>query len=84
MAPLYEYACPSCSHRFEERVSTHESPAPDCPQCGAKEAKRQISRFAVSGQGDLRESTMHGCHGPFYNDGKSGNEGHGSGCGHCH
>lgn len=86
MAPLYEYACQSCSHRFEERVSSHEAPAPACPECGKEEVLKQISRFAVSGQGDLRESTMHGCHGPYYNDGSgaasSSGCGHGGGCSH--
>lgn len=82
MAPLYEYACDACKHRFEERVSSHESPAPECPKCGKSEARKQISRFAVSGQGDLRESTMHGCHGAFYNDGSGKSDTGGGGCGH--
>ncbi|MFN7685142.1 MAG: FmdB family zinc ribbon protein [Oligoflexia bacterium] len=72
MAPLYEYACPKCQTRFEERVSRHDSPAPPCPQCGEKNPLKQLSRFAVAGQGDLRESTLHGCHGPHRHDGDNG------------
>ncbi|NDD92258.1 zinc ribbon domain-containing protein [bacterium] len=83
MAPVYEYSCELCHHRFEERVSSHESAAPACPKCGEDAAKKQISRFAVGGQGDLREGTLHGCHGPWESGGGSGHEGHG-GCGPCH
>ena len=53
MPPLYEYACDSCKHRFEERVSSHESPAPECPKCGKLKARRQITggNFILKGGG---------------------------------
>ena len=82
MAPVYEYACESCKHRFDERVSSHQSPAPGCPKCGRDTCSKQISRFAVGGQGDLRESTLHGCHGPHDPAGSDSGDG-GGGCGAC-
>ena len=39
--PIYEYACTSCGHEFEELVRGHEQPA--CPACGAKRPERRMS-----------------------------------------
>ncbi len=42
---LYEFACLSCGHRFEELVGTHvgtEESAVRCPQCGG-EPERLLS-----------------------------------------
>ncbi len=58
--PLYEYQCQSCQVKFE--VIESQSNQSSCPKCQSKEIKRLISCFAVGGQGDLRESTLHGCH----------------------
>jgi putative FmdB family regulatory protein len=64
--PLFEYACTSCQTRFEEIVSFSDSDAVACPKCqSAENTHKIVSRFAVGGQGDLRESTMHGCHDHF-------------------
>jgi putative FmdB family regulatory protein len=44
--PIYEFACRSCGHRFEELVGSHVGvQAGDvvCPECGAAEAERLIS-----------------------------------------
>ena len=30
--PIYEYACKSCGHEFEELIRGNEQPA--CPACG--------------------------------------------------
>jgi putative FmdB family regulatory protein len=59
---LYEYFCDSCNHKFEQLTSSRDPDQGKCPKCHKKETRRLISRFAVSGRGDLRESTMHGCH----------------------
>jgi putative FmdB family regulatory protein len=62
--PLYEYFCDSCQVRFEEITSLSNGEKGICPQCPKceKNTRRLISRFAVGGQGDLRESTsFHGC-----------------------
>ncbi len=46
--PLYEYRCTACRHAFESLVNRWDSPAPACPQCGAAQAQRQLSVFAVA------------------------------------
>jgi putative FmdB family regulatory protein len=59
---LYEYYCDSCQLRFEQITSASDPDAGKCPKCHGKDSKKLISPFAVGGRGDLRESTMHGCH----------------------
>ena len=49
--PLYEYACRSCGHRFEELVGSHAGTAPSdvkCPSCGAEEPERLLSAYATT------------------------------------
>jgi putative FmdB family regulatory protein len=44
--PIYEFACQSCGHRFEELVGSHvglEAGDVVCPECGAAEVERQLS-----------------------------------------
>ena len=44
--PLYEYACRSCSHEFEELRSMSHMEAPaTCPECEG-EGERRLSVFA--------------------------------------
>ncbi len=83
---LYEYHCTPCSKSFEQITSASDADAGKCPFCNGNETKRLISRFAVGGQGDLRESTMHGCHeysglaggdGGGHDHSGHGHEGHG-------
>ncbi len=59
---LYEYLCRSCKAKFEAIQSHADSKSAPCPKCGSKTSDKLVSRFAVGGRGDLRESTMHGCH----------------------
>jgi putative FmdB family regulatory protein len=60
---LYEYFCESCKLKFEQITTARDPDAGKCPQCGsAKKSRKLISAFRVGGQGDLRESTLHGCH----------------------
>ncbi len=46
--PMYEYRCADCGSEFEQLVSFN-TPAEDvdCPNCGAYEASRTLSIFAV-------------------------------------
>jgi putative FmdB family regulatory protein len=62
--PIFEYHCKACQTHFEEirKVAEKDQKAP-CPKCASSETERLLSRFAVAGQGDQRESTHHGCHG---------------------
>lgn len=38
--PIYEYACKSCGHEFEELVASHRDQAPACPKCAAEVEKK--------------------------------------------
>jgi putative FmdB family regulatory protein len=55
--PIYEFACRSCAHRFEELVKANgSSPIVPCPSCGSDQTLRLMSAFAVrstSSSGDL-------------------------------
>jgi putative FmdB family regulatory protein len=47
--PLYEYRCPACRHAWDALLDRWDSPAPDCPACGARRSERRPSAFAVVG-----------------------------------
>lgn len=59
---LFEYFCKPCKLKFEQIVSSGSKDAGVCPKCGNKKSEKLISKFAIGGQGDQRESTLHGCH----------------------
>ncbi len=55
--PIYEYTCPGCGRTFEKRVSFTESDErQDCPHCGNKHARRQMSLIARTSTGSTRTS----------------------------
>ena len=44
--PIYEFACQSCSHRFEELVGSHvgkEAADVVCPECASEKVERQVA-----------------------------------------
>ena len=44
--PIYEFACQSCGHRFEELVGSHvglEAADVVCPECGSAKPERLLS-----------------------------------------
>jgi putative FmdB family regulatory protein len=44
--PIYEFACQSCGHRFEELVGSHVGLEADevvCPKCGTAKIERLVS-----------------------------------------
>ena len=45
--PLYDFVCRACGHTFEALVRP-QSPDVACPSCGAADAEKQPSTFAVS------------------------------------
>jgi putative FmdB family regulatory protein len=45
--PIYEYRCGACGHVFEEIASASCAELPDCPQCKAKNAQKQLSAPAI-------------------------------------
>jgi len=60
---LYEFYCEACDHQFEQITRSNSPDKGKCPKCQSKDRTRKlISAFSVGGRGDLRESTMHGCH----------------------
>ncbi len=40
--PIYEYFCEKCHHEFEELVFGNDTP--HCPQCGAAQTQKLMSR----------------------------------------
>jgi putative FmdB family regulatory protein len=90
--PLYEYVCNSCKTAFEQITSSTDPDQGKCPKCHGKDTKRTLSSFRIAGQGDLRESTFHGCHDHFTGteshshanpfESSSGGHVHGPGCNH--
>jgi putative FmdB family regulatory protein len=44
--PIYEYACRSCDHRFEELVSSYGTLVA-CPQCTSGEVEKLLSAFTA-------------------------------------
>ena len=44
--PVYEFACESCGHRFEELVGSHvglDASDVACPECGSAKVERLLS-----------------------------------------
>jgi len=46
--PLYDYHCKACQAEFELLVRA--SSVPTCPQCGATDLERAVSRIAPAGK----------------------------------
>ncbi len=51
--PIYEYACPDCSYRFEEMQKFSDDPIRVCPKCAASNVKKLVSQaaFVLKGGG---------------------------------
>jgi putative FmdB family regulatory protein len=51
--PIYEYACRSCGHEFEELQKISEKPLVKCPSCGNKSLVKKVSAagFRLKGGG---------------------------------
>ncbi len=51
--PIYGYACKSCDHTLDELQKIADDPLVDCPACGERGLRRQLSapRFRLKGQG---------------------------------
>jgi putative FmdB family regulatory protein len=64
--PLFEYACRGCGHHFEFLTRDGQSPA--CPACAGADLQKQLSAFAVGGNGP---------------DKRFDSPAAGGGCGHC-
>ena len=51
--PIYEYVCGDCKTPFEKIVLKRDEPI-ECPSCGGRKAKMQLSVFRTAGS---RESS---------------------------
>lgn len=54
--PIYEFLCPNCNtvfNFFSRRINTEKMP--DCPRCGRKKIRRQMSTFATLGKAKENE-----------------------------
>jgi putative FmdB family regulatory protein len=73
--PVYEYLCPTCSHKFQKLQPMSASGA-DCPNC-EQPARRAISLFASLSRGEAADSDSSPLP-PVDGGGCCG-----GGCGHC-
>jgi putative FmdB family regulatory protein len=74
--PIYEYACRSCEHRFEELVSSHGTLVA-CPQCTSGEVSKLLSTFTARTVGGDQPAPR-----PLTGGGGGGCCGGGCGCRH--
>ena len=44
--PIFDFECRGCGSQFEELCLTPNDPV-ECPECGGKNAQRQLSVFAA-------------------------------------
>ena len=51
--PIYEYACDSCGHTFDELQKISDAPLTDCPKCGQPQLRKLLSapNFRLKGGG---------------------------------
>jgi putative FmdB family regulatory protein len=50
--PIYEYRCEDCGTKFEKLVRRNpEAPGIECPSCGQKHLKQELSTFAAHATG---------------------------------
>ena len=51
--PIYEYACSSCEHRFDELQKISEAALVHCPKCNEPALRKLLSapRFRLKGKG---------------------------------
>jgi len=51
--PIYEYACTSCEHAFDELQKISEAALVHCPKCGEPALRKLLSapKFRLAGKG---------------------------------
>jgi putative FmdB family regulatory protein len=60
--PIYEYRCEDCGNKFEKLVRRMgETPNVECPACGQKHLKQEISTFAAHANGAAKSSEAPVC-----------------------
>ena len=70
--PIYEYRCEDCGTKFEKLVRrSPDAPEIECPSCGQKRLKQELSTFAAHANGGTKSAEMPSCP----NSGACGNAG---------
>jgi putative FmdB family regulatory protein len=61
--PIYEYRCEDCGTKFEKLVRrTADGMELECPSCGQKHLKQELSTFAAHANGSSKPAqTPAGC-----------------------
>ncbi len=60
--PIYEYQCQNCGNRFEKLVRrSADADALECPSCGQKHLKQELSVFAAHANGSSKAAEMPVC-----------------------
>ena len=60
--PIYEYQCQDCGNRFEKLVRrSADADALECPSCGQKHLKQELSVFAAHANGGSKAADMPVC-----------------------
>jgi len=57
--PIYEYECGKCGRQFE--TLARQNTKTQCPACGSKTLRKQMSAFAVGGKTGTQPSTEEIC-----------------------
>ncbi|MGA2115967.1 MAG: zinc ribbon domain-containing protein [Bryobacteraceae bacterium] len=72
--PIYEYLCQDCGTKFEKLVRRQaETPELECPKCGEKRLKQELSTFAAhAGGAKSQDAPMCPSGGPCSNPGMCG------------
>jgi putative FmdB family regulatory protein len=63
--PIYEYLCEDCGSKFEKLVRrSTEASEVECPSCGQKHLKQELSTFAAhAGSGASKSAELPSCAG---------------------
>jgi putative FmdB family regulatory protein len=60
--PIYEYRCEDCGSKFEKLVRRSDEAAElECPSCGQKHLKQELSTFAAHANGSSKKADMPVC-----------------------
>jgi putative FmdB family regulatory protein len=61
--PIYEYRCEDCGTKFEKLVRRSDVESIECPSCGEKHLKQELSTFAAHASGGSKSAEMPACPG---------------------
>ena len=73
--PIYEYKCDDCGSTFEKLIRrSSDTDTLECPSCGQKHLKQELSTFAAHANGASKSSDLPMCPsgGPCRNPGACG------------